>query len=58
MPRYAMTMGIGSIVRAKKIIMIATGESKAEAVRDMVEGEVRAQIQLPYCAIMGCYGFS
>jgi len=43
MPRYAMTMGIGSIVRAKKIIMIATGESKAEAVRDMVEGEVRAQ---------------
>ncbi|NLB36594.1 MAG: glucosamine-6-phosphate deaminase [Clostridiales bacterium] len=43
MPRYAMTMGIGSIVRARKIIMIATGESKAEAVKKMVEGEINAQ---------------
>ena len=27
MPRYAMTMGIGSIMRSKKILLIATGES-------------------------------
>lgn len=40
MPRYAFTMGIGSIMRAKKIILIATGESKAQAVRDMINGEV------------------
>jgi len=40
MPRYALTMGIGSIMRSKKIIMIATGESKAQAVKDMIKGPV------------------
>ncbi|MBR0112531.1 MAG: glucosamine-6-phosphate deaminase [Clostridia bacterium] len=40
MPHYALTMGIGSIMRSKKIIMIATGSSKAQAVRDMIKGPV------------------
>ncbi len=40
MPEYALTMGIGDIMRSKKIILIATGESKAEAVKKMVEGSV------------------
>lgn len=40
MPRYAMTMGIGSIMKARKIIFIATGKAKAQAVRDMIKGEV------------------
>ncbi len=44
MPRYAMTMGIGSIMRAGKIILIATGASKAQAVKDMIKGEVT-----PHC---------
>ncbi|HZJ77595.1 MAG TPA: glucosamine-6-phosphate deaminase [Clostridia bacterium] len=44
MPHYAMTMGIGSIVRSKKIILIATGESKAQAVKDMIEGKFTAQM--------------
>lgn len=39
-PRYAVTMGIGDIMRAKKILLIATGAAKAEAVKAMVEGEV------------------
>lgn len=43
MPHYAMTMGIGSIMRSKKIILIATGDKKAEAVRDMVKGPVTPQ---------------
>ena len=43
MPRYALTMGIGDIMRAKKIILIATGASKAEAVKALVEGEVTAE---------------
>ncbi len=43
MPRYAMTMGIGSIMKAKKIVLIATGASKAEAVKAMVKGEVTPQ---------------
>ena len=37
MPHYAITMGIGSIMRAKKIVLIATGESKAEAIKATVE---------------------
>ncbi len=40
MPSYALTMGIGDIMRAKKIILIATGESKAKAVKQLVEGAV------------------
>lgn len=44
MPHYAITMGIGSIMRARKIILIATGDSKAEAIKATVEGEVT-----PHC---------
>ena len=40
MPCYALTMGIGDIMRAKKILLIATGESKANAVFKMIKGEV------------------
>ena len=40
MPRYAMTMGIGSVMRSKKIILVATGKAKAEAVRAMICGEI------------------
>lgn len=40
MPNYAFTMGVGDIMRAKKIILIATGESKAKAVYSMVKGPV------------------
>lgn len=44
MPRYAFTMGIGSIMKAKKILLIATGESKAKAIAGMVKGEVTPQL--------------
>ena len=40
MPGYALTMGVGDIMRAKKIVLIATGEAKAKAVKALVEGEV------------------
>lgn len=43
MPHFALTMGIGDILRAKKIILIATGASKAKAVYSMVKGEVSPQ---------------
>ena len=42
MPEYALTMGIGDIMRCKKILLIATGESKAKAVKALVEDEVSA----------------
>ena len=42
-PRFALTMGIGDILAAKKVLLIATGDSKANAVRAMVRGEVTPQ---------------
>ena len=33
-------MGINSIMKAKKIVLIATGASKAEAIKATVNGEV------------------
>lgn len=49
MPRYAMTMGIGSIMRSKKILLIATGEKKAKAIKAMASGEITPQIP---CSIL------
>lgn len=39
-PRQAITMGIGSIMKAKAILLIATGEDKAQAIQSAVEGNV------------------
>lgn len=39
-PKAALTMGIGDIMSAKKILLIATGESKAEAIAATVKGQV------------------
>lgn len=38
-PQMAITMGIGTIMRAEKIILMAWGEEKAEVVRQVVEGD-------------------
>ncbi|MGN1315588.1 MAG: glucosamine-6-phosphate deaminase [Acutalibacteraceae bacterium] len=44
MPRYALTMGVKQIMNAKKIILIATGEKKAEAIKNMVKGPVTPHV--------------
>ncbi len=43
-PRYAITMGIGTILDASSILLVANGEGKAEAVARMVEGPVMAMV--------------
>lgn len=40
MPRYAVTMGTEVILKAKRIVLVATGDSKAEAVKKMIQGPV------------------
>ncbi len=40
MPKHAITMGIGTIMAARKIVLIATGRSKAAAIRKTVLGDV------------------
>lgn len=39
-PTQAITMGIGSILKAKKIVVMASGAAKADAVYGMLEGPV------------------
>lgn len=43
-PRQAYTMGIGTIMRAKKILMVVNGEDKAEAVKNAFLGPVTPQV--------------
>lgn len=39
-PTHAITMGIATIMKAKKILLVASGANKADAVAAMVNGEV------------------
>lgn len=39
-PTHAITQGIGTVMDAKKILLVANGEAKADAVKAMVEGPV------------------
>ncbi|QDT10906.1 glucosamine-6-phosphate deaminase [Planctomycetes bacterium K23_9] len=41
-PKQAITMGIGTILEAKAIVLLALGSDKADAVRLAIEGEVSA----------------
>ncbi len=41
-PRTAVTMGLGTIMEARKLLMLASGTGKAAAVRDALEGPVTA----------------
>ncbi|HEU5289005.1 MAG TPA: glucosamine-6-phosphate deaminase [Cyclobacteriaceae bacterium] len=43
-PRKAITMGVGTILKAKRIIMLAWGEGKANIIQKAVEGPVTDQI--------------
>jgi glucosamine-6-phosphate deaminase len=43
-PRFALTMGVGTILEAKEIIFLASGEKKAEVVAKAIEGPITSQI--------------
>ena len=43
-PKKAITMGVGSIFKSKKILLIATGENKAEAIYNTVYGKVVPEV--------------
>jgi len=44
MPKRAFTMGIGTILDAKRIVLLATGKKKAEIIAKAVEGPVTSMI--------------
>jgi glucosamine-6-phosphate deaminase len=43
-PREAITMGVATILEAREIAILATGEHKSEIVRRAVEGEVDTEV--------------
>ena len=43
-PKMAITMGVGTIMDAKQCLLLASGESKAEAVAHAVEGPITAEV--------------
>ncbi len=42
MPRHAITMGVGTILDAQRVLLLAFGPAKVRAVTDMVEGPLAA----------------
>lgn len=39
-PRYAYTMGIGNIMSANKIVLIVSGEGKAQILKEVIKGPI------------------
>lgn len=58
MPRRAITMGVGTIVEARRCLLLATGDSKAEILAQAVEGPITSMVtatalQLhPHCTVV------
>lgn len=47
-PRTAITMGVGTILEARRIILLAFGEHKANIIRRTVEGDVSQSVTASY----------
>ena len=43
-PRRALTMGVGTIIEARRCILLATGESKAAVIAQAVEGPITSMV--------------
>ncbi len=43
-PKYAITMGIGTIMDARKLILLASGKNKAQAIKDTLEDPISAMV--------------
>ncbi|MFD1671236.1 glucosamine-6-phosphate deaminase [Agrilactobacillus yilanensis] len=43
-PKFAYSMGIGSIMKSKKIILLAFGEAKADIIKETIEGPITTDV--------------
>ena len=43
-PIYSITMGVGTILEARQLVLVANGENKSDAVAKMIEGPVTSMI--------------
>ncbi|WP_445382616.1 glucosamine-6-phosphate deaminase [Robiginitalea sp. IMCC43444] len=57
-PTKALTMGVGTILAARRIILMAWGEGKADIIKQAVEGKVRESVPAtflqrhPHCEVI------
>lgn len=47
-PRKAITMGIATVLSAKRIVLLGWGENKAEIVKKTIEGEISSHVPATY----------
>lgn len=47
-PRKAITMGVDTILNARRVILMAWGEGKAPVIKRAVEGEISSQVAASY----------
>lgn len=43
-PRQAITMGVGNIMKAKTVVLVANGKDKARAIHDTVKGDITPRV--------------
>lgn len=43
-PRQAVTMGMGSIMKAKRILLLASGKNKAPVIKETLSGRISTQV--------------
>jgi glucosamine-6-phosphate deaminase len=43
-PRYAITMGVGTILEARHLLLIANGKKKAGIVKAFIEGPITSMV--------------
>nr|WP_273566529.1 glucosamine-6-phosphate deaminase [Maribacter sp. Hal144] len=47
-PRKAITMGIATVMSAKRIVLLGWGQNKADIIKKTVEGEISSQVPATY----------
>jgi len=47
-PRKAITMGIGTVLAAKRIVLLGWGSNKAKILKETIEGEITAEVPATY----------
>ncbi len=47
-PKKAITMGISSVMKARRIVLLAWGHNKATIVKETIEGEISSEVPASY----------
>ena len=47
-PKKAITMGIGTVKKAKRIVLLAWGDNKASIIKKTIEGEITSEVPATY----------